>query len=306
MTPIEISRSETDRTDRRRGYAFAVISAFSSATATVIGKWNLAYIQPLQMNSAIFTVASLALGLFVIPARGIRAVVSHTPRVWLWIVLFSLGSWFAIWAFWAGVQRMDPSLAAFLNRIEVIVSILLGMIYLGERFTRAETAGALLSIAGLVVMRITLRMEYSEGFWLVLLGSVLFGTTEFISKIAVKYVEPPILAFVRNSFLAIMYLAVVIAGGMSYRGMNEVWIGVIALGFVGPIFARMVYLIALKKVELSKVAIISQLQPVFVLLIALTFLSQIPTLRELIGGILLASGCLVMVTARRIRIRTKL
>jgi DME family drug/metabolite transporter len=306
MIPIEDSRSDTDRSDRRRGHAFAVISAFSSATATVIGKWNLAHIQPLQMNSAIFTVASLALGLFVIPARGIRAVVSHTPRAWLWIVLFSMGSWFGIWAFWAGVQRMDPSLAAFLNRLEVIVAILLGMIYLGERFTRAETAGAVLSVAGLVIMRMTLRIEYSEGFWLVFLGSVLFGTTEFISKIAVRYVEPLVLAFIRNTFLAVMYLGVVIAGGMNYRGMNEVWLGVIALGIVGPIFARMVYLIALKKVELSKVAIISQLQPVFVLLIALTFLSQVPTLRELVGGVFLTSGCLVMVTSRRIRSRTKL
>ena len=170
----------------------------------VIGKWNLMAISPLLMNSLIFSVAAVVLSSILLPAKGIRNVFTLTRKGWLWVGLFAGSSVFALWAFWAGVQKMDPSLAAFLNRVEVFIAILLGIIFLKERFTRWETLGALLSVAGILVMRLTLRVEYSEGFWLVLLGSLFFGITEFISKIAVRHVEPTVLTCIRAAFMAVV------------------------------------------------------------------------------------------------------
>jgi len=263
--------------------------------ATVVGKWNLLSISPLLMNSLIFSIATVVLTVVVLPFRGIKQVFTLTARGWLWLGLFSITSWSAVWAFWAGVQRMDPSLAAFLNRTEVLIAIMLGIIFLKERFSRVETAGAVLSIAGIVIMRLTLRVEYTSGFWLVLLGSLLFGMTEFISKVAVKYVEPFALVYIRNMFMAAAYWTVLLAGGYGFAGLDRVWPGVVALGLLGPILSRMTYLLALKRVELSKVAVISQSQPVFVILISLLALGQLPTFREVVGGVFLTMGCLIMI-----------
>jgi drug/metabolite transporter (DMT)-like permease len=60
----------------------------------------------------------------------------------------------------------------------------------------------------------------------------------------------------------------------------------------------MTYLFALKHLDLSKVAVIGQTQPVFVLLLAFLALDQLPTVRETVGGLLLLFGCFVMVVAR--------
>ena len=189
-------------------------------------------------------------------------------------MMFTVTSVLAVWAHWSGVQRMDPSLAAFVNRAEVPIVIVMGIIFLKERFSRWETLGLLLSIVGIVVMKLTLRFEYSDGFWLVLLGALLFGLTEFVSKIGVRHVPPITLAFLRNLFMAPIYWLMFAATGASLDGLDRVWPGVLALGLVGPIMARMMYLLALKRVELSRVAVISQTQPVFVILIALLFLVQ--------------------------------
>jgi len=272
-----------------------------SGLSTVIGKWNLNAISPLLMNSIIFSVASVVLTVMLLPFRGVRKTFTVTKRGWFWLMMFSICSWLAIWAYWAGIQRMDPSLASFLNRSEVLVAIILGMIFLKERFTRLETLGAILSIAGIVIMRMTLRMEYSTGFWLVLIGSLLFGTTEFISKIAVRHVEPITLTYIRNMFLAIFYWIAVLAGGISFVGLDRVWPGVVVLGITGPILARVLYLSALRRLDLSTVAVISQSQPVYVILISLMVLRQLPTFREVIGGILLISGCLLMLVSRNKR-----
>jgi len=280
------------------GYTLAITSSVVSGLTIVIGKWNLEFISPLLLNFLIFSIATVLLSIGLLPFRGIKNIFTLTRKGWFWLSLFAVSSWVALWAFWAGVQRMDPSLATFLNRSEVMVTILLGMIFLKERFNRMETLGLVLSIAGIVIMRLTLRMEYSTGFYLVLLGSLFFGITEFVSKIAIRYVQPVILAYIRNMFMAVMFWIVFSISGQGFDGLDKVWLGVLAVGFTGPILARLLYLSALKRMELSKVAVISQSQPVYVILIAALALGQLPTIREITGGIFLTIGCLLMIVSR--------
>jgi len=280
------------------GYLFAAGSTTAAGLATVLGKWNLEAVSPLTMNCLIFSIAALLLGLWHLPLHGFTDIRRIPARGWLWLSLFALSSWGGILLFWAGVQKMDPSLAAFLNRSEVPVAILLAVFLLRERLNRWEVVGAVISICGILIMRATMRIEYSEGFWLVLSGSVLFGLTELFSKMVVRYADPVLVTFLRNLAMAALYWLVFSSVQADFDGVNLVWPGIIALGIVGPILSRMNYLQALKRMELTKVAVISQGQPVVVILIALIFLAQLPTLREMLGGIVLTSGCILMVAAR--------
>ncbi len=280
------------------GYVYAVTAAFGAGLAYVIGKWNLGEISALLLSCCIFTTATIALSVFWLPFRGVRRTFVHPRKSWFWIAMFSITSWLAIWFMWAGVARMDPSLASFLTRAEVPFVILLGVLFLKERFSRLEIWGGLLSIAGIVIMRLTLRMEYSSGFWLVLAGAFFFGITEYVSKIAIRYVEPITLAYLRNLLMAGAYWVVFAGSGQNLDGLEKVWPGVIALGLVGPILSRMMYLLALKHMDLSKAAIISQTQPVFVMTLAVLAWQQLPTLRETTGGVCLVTGCILMILAR--------
>ena len=292
---------------RLSGWALALISSVGTGVATVLGKWNLESMNPLAMTCLIFTVATVALSITHLPRHGFKAIFSQSRIAWLWIILFGLTSWLGIWAFWAGVQLMDPSLAAFLNRSQVLVAIGLGILLLKERFAGSELAGAILALGGIVVMRFTLRAEYSEGFWLVLIGALLTGVTELVSKLAIRHVPPVTLGYLRNGIMALLYWLSMPFIGFEFTGLSQVWYGVIALGLVGPIWSRMAYLMALERMDLSKVAVITQTQPVFVLLIALIVLGQIPTLREATGGVLLIAGCILMIVARyREKLMTRL
>jgi drug/metabolite transporter (DMT)-like permease len=283
------------------GYLFASSSAATAGLATVIGKWNLEAVAPLMMNCFIFTIATVILSFWLLPRERLSRMLCLPSKGWWWLALFAISSWGAIYMFWAGVQKMDPTLAAFLHRSEVLVAILLAVVVLRERLNRWEIVGAAISIIGILIMRMTVRVEFSEGFWLVLGGSILFGLTELFSKLAVRYVEPVLLTYLRNLAIAGLYWLVFLGGTRSFEGLAEVWPGILALGLVGPILARGSYLLALKRMELTKVAVISQSQPIFVILIALLFLGQLPALREMVGGIVLTAGCLMMILCRRRR-----
>ncbi|MBD3258338.1 EamA family transporter [candidate division GN15 bacterium] len=280
------------------GYLFAFTSSFSAGAATVLGKWNLDHISSLLMNGGIFGVAAIVLTIGIFSSRKSRPSFAMTGIGWIWLAAFTAVSIAAVFAYWTGVQKMDPSLAAFINRFEVPIAIMLGIIFLKERFTITETLGAVLSFAGIVIMRLTLRVEYTEGFWWVLAGAVFFGLTEFTSKKAVRHVDPVVLTYIRNCAMAGIFWVTIAAVGEDFGGLNVVWLGVIGLGLLGPIGSRLSYLLALRRLELSKVAVISQSQPVFVILIALLLLGQLPTFREITGGLCLTAGSLLMIVGR--------
>lgn len=299
MKIFNLDISSTPKSLPRTGYILSFTSTFFAACATVLGKWSLEYISPLLMSTLMFSVATVIMSAAFVPFRGIRNVFCLSREGWLWLLLFTGSSLIAIWCFWAGVQKMDPSLAAFLSRSEVLIAVLLGIIFLGERFNRRETFGAVLSILGIVIMRLTLRVEYSTGFWLVLIGAFFFGLTEFFSKKTVKHVEPIVAVYLRNMIMSIMYWIILMSAEPDFGGLNRVWIVVVVLSICGPILSRVVYMMALARLELSKVAVISQTRPVFVILLAFGVLSQLPTFREIIGGLFLTSGCLIMAFSRQ-------
>jgi drug/metabolite transporter (DMT)-like permease len=141
-------------------------------------------------------------------------------------------------------------------------------------------------------------VEYTDGFWLVLVGSVFFGITEFVSKIAVRYVPSGVLACLRSAIMAFVFWTVFWSAGEDFTGLQTVWPGVVALAVVGPIIARMTYLAALRRIPVTKAAIVTQTSPVFVMGLAVLLLGQFPTLRELGGGMLVLLGCFVMILAR--------
>nr|NIM97098.1 EamA family transporter [candidate division Zixibacteria bacterium] len=274
-------------------------SAMMAAVLIVTGKWTLYTISPLTLNALIFPMGVVLLAPTVLYRRRWKLILAMDWTAWKWTLAFSVLACVAIWTYWIGVKMMDPTLASFLNRFETLVTISLGMAILGERFTRGEGLGAILVLGGIVLMKFTFRAEYSVGFWVVLFSAVCFGTAEFFAKIAVRYVDPLTISFIRNVVTSILFWFIVPLAGAPFEGASSVWWGILIIAFTGPILTRPIYLFALKNLEVSKVAVIQQSQPLFVAILALVALSQTPAPREIIGGLFVIGGCLLIILSRR-------
>jgi drug/metabolite transporter (DMT)-like permease len=293
------SSQSHDHANVSLGYLFSGMSALFASVAIVAGKWTLQGISPLALNALVFPIGSVVLGLTIIPKKRWKRIFALNGKAWGWTLTFTILAFVAIWTYWIGIKMMDPTLASFLNRTETLVTIFLGFVILGERFSKAEGLGAIIVLAGIVLMKFTLRGEYSTGFWVVLFSAVCFGTAEFIAKIAVRYVDPLTLSFVRNLVSAVMFWIAVAFVGTSFAGVGSVFWGVIIIAIMGPILTRPIYLVALKHIEVSKVALINQSQPVFVAIMAFFALNQTPAPREIIGGLFVIGGCLLIILSRK-------
>jgi uncharacterized membrane protein len=129
-----------------------------------------------------------------------------------------------------------------------------------------------------------------------------FGIVEVIAKIAVKHVQPYRLNVIRNNVMGMLLIVWAIVNGDQNWNLGWIWFGVAFMGFIGPLFARMTFLYALKNLEVTKVTLIGQIQPVFILILSLFILSERPCKEELIGGGLILVGCLGLVLFRNVKI----
>jgi drug/metabolite transporter (DMT)-like permease len=281
------------------GYFYAALSAFMAGILIVASKWVMSELSALAMSVLVFPIGSIVLAVVSLPKQRYRRILELDRRAWGWSLAFSGLAFVAIWAHWEGIKLMDPTLASFVNRSETIVTIALGMIFLGERFSKKEGWGATLVLIGIVVMKITFRGEYSTGFCVVLLSALLFGGAEFIAKIAVRYVDPLSLSLIRTVANSVLFGVAALLFGVSFAGLEKVWWGVLLVAIAGPVITRPLYLYALKYLAISKVALINQSQPVFVALLALIALQQMPAPREILGGLFVIGGCLVVIIHRR-------
>jgi drug/metabolite transporter (DMT)-like permease len=288
-----------DATKASRGYLYASLSAMMASVLIVSGKWTLHTISPLALSALVFTIGAIVLGLAMLPGKRWKRIRAIEARGWRWTIAFSVLAFVAIWTYWIGLKMMDPTLASFLNRFETLVTISLGIVILGERFSKGEGLGTFLMLGGIVLMKFTFRAEYSAGFWVVLFAALCFGTAEFIAKIAVRYVDPLTLSFLRNVITSVLFWIAVAFVGTSFEGAGSVWWAILIVAFAGPILTRPIYLYALKYIEVSKVALINQSQPVFVAILALVALSQTPAPREILGGLFVIGGCLLIIVSRK-------
>jgi len=282
-----------------KGYVFVVSSAFLTGSIYTLGKVALAEISPALLIAWIFSIAAILLGIWSAASGQIGAILRCSGRDWINILLFSAFSIGALLTMWTGIQHLDPTVAAFISRLQTLVTVFLGVLFLKERFRAVEAFGGLIMVGGVVVIRISFDVTLSYWFWIMVASGVLFGVTEIFAKQSVRNLHPIPLNFVRNSIIAVFFVVWVLLKNQSLFELGSVWPQVIAIGIGGPLFSRLCFLYAMRHIDVSKAVLVNQMQPVFVALIAFTTLGMIPSLREWIGGVLILAGCVALIGGRR-------
>ncbi len=71
------------------------------------------------------------------------------------------------------------------------------------------------------------------------------------------------------------------------------WIFVIVISFVGPFLGDTIYMTSMKFIDLSYASPLSSIYPLFIILFSVIFSSQIPSILEILGTLLVISGIFV-------------
>jgi drug/metabolite transporter (DMT)-like permease len=295
---MEAAESHVPR--RARAYALAFASALCAGAGAVVGKIGVGgastatYLAWLFAFSALYSAVWLALAPRREPRRftrhGCVLLAGHAA-----LAVVGTGGWYA------GLVTLGPGLASFSGRAEVLVTIALGAWLLGERLRRLEVLGGALALSGLALMCLPEggAHGFRMGFLWVFLGSLGFGSSEVLAKVALKEVDANTFVLARSLLLAAAWIGIALVTGEATVPAAYVVFAAAGAALLGPVAARALYMHALRTLGVSQAALVAQAQPLCAALVAYLVLGDALTPLEWAGGLVLLGGTVLVVRGAR-------
>lgn len=237
--------------------------------------------------------------------RRMTPLVSALPvipgrRVVGWLVLngvLVVTNWFVyLWAVSSG-RTLDASLGYYINPL---VSVLLGMVFFGDRLTRLQWAAVASATAG--VLFLTIRLGVFPWVSLVLAGT--FGTYGVIKKrTALSSIHGLAVELTLLSVVAAVAIGAGIAGGSGVPANGDWRAAAFLLGAgVVTVAPLLLFGVAARRIRLSDVGFLQYIAPTLMFIIALAIFGEPLEPARLVGFILVWIG-LAMYTYSNYRSR---
>lgn len=137
--------------------AFSALAALMAVVNGIASGGEIAFSKKLSssytslylilMSWAIILVTNLVISL----AIGEAQVVPALSATWLWQICYSVVSLFAFWLVIVGFKHVDATIGALLGLLEIVFSILLGILLFGERITPTIVLGGALILLAMAL-----------------------------------------------------------------------------------------------------------------------------------------------------------
>ena len=291
-TPARVSRPAINTP------VLVVILAVLDSVHFVFAKLLLHHISPYASVFYIMVVASLQVGIYGFFRGRIRF---GTLFKNLWFFL-SIGVLIGISTIinYEAVAFIDPGTASLLARAPILMSLGLGIFWLGERLTKLQGGGAVLALCGVMIISFQPGDYLRLGSLLILVSAFMYALHTAIVK---RYGED--MDFVEFFFFRLLSIAVVLF--FIAAGRNAlVWPGATAWGLmlviatVDVVISRALFYLVLRRVKMSVFSTVLTLSPVAAVLWTFLLFDIAPTVQQLLGGIGVILG-VYMVTIKRNR-----
>ena len=281
---------------KTRGYLYALISTIIVASGYVSNYVLLQRLTPAGAAFAVYGLSALVAAATWLAWRKkheVAIIRKHGKQLLVFGVLNSVGTllWFQT------LSIIGPALAGFLFRFVTIFAIAMGILFLKERFNAGEAVGMLLIVAGAGVITYT-DFSLAGGAVLAIVASFCFAAVGLVAKKWLGGVSALSLNSVRIVLMFIIIAAYAASQGAAALPPVELAPYVIGSAFV-IVVGLLIYYESIRLTELSKVATVGALEPMFVLLFSLALLAKVPTNVQLLGGLVIMAGLAVLLRYRK-------
>jgi drug/metabolite transporter (DMT)-like permease len=262
----------------------------------IFARLLLPHISPSVSVFYVMAIGTVEVGIYGFICRRIHYM---TLRNHFWFFL-SIGALIGLSTIinYEAVAFIDAGTATILSQASILMSVGLGIFWLRDRLTRFESFGAMLALIGVLIITFQPGDYLRLGSLLVLLSAFMYALHTAIVK---RYGEE--MDFVDFFFFRIFSTTVLLfIFNLSRRMLvwpdANIWLLLIVGGTVSLVISRILFYIVLRRMTMSIHSIVLALSPVAAILWAFILFDTLPTLQQLIGGVGVIFGVL-MVTMRR-------
>jgi len=293
--------------NRVSGYIFAFLSALSVSLVYITSK-----IIQRTMTTPVFLFwwfgfASLwAVIVLVIKRSDIACFISKLRQFKYFFVYFVFSEATAAFVFFYVIGKINPAVVSFVGSITPLFVAVIAYFYIDEKLSAREMFGGFISVSGVVFITYVspdIGLIYTL---LVLFVVSVYSFNNVLIKKKTEDVPPILITLVRIFFLFTTYAVFnLFRGGLRLPNMNEL-IFLAAGSLLGPISGMFFLFTALKIVKSTQVSLIKNSQPFLVVIFSYVFFGTGVTPLQLGAGTLIIIGISLMISDRRLRIRTLL
>ncbi|TGM79841.1 DMT family transporter [Leptospira bouyouniensis] len=228
-----------------------------------------------------------------------KKVILTIKRDGLILFLGTFSNAMGIVLYYYALKQTDLGPAAILIKTTVLYNVILGVVFLGERFKDREVFGIVLSLFGIyLISTLQGQINFLSAFC-ILLSAFLFAIQSYLIK---KYI-PEILgleyAYLRLFLLCIFFL--IYSLGIGSFAIPK-WNTIVILGLcslLGYFLGRAFYFEAHNYLPISKLNATLLIEPIFLMFVGILFMNEPFDLQKLCGGAVILLGLYLIVFHKR-------
>jgi drug/metabolite transporter (DMT)-like permease len=289
-------------TTQRSGLLFAGLCALNGAFVPAVAKFTTDRADPLFVAAVTTFFAGLAAAV-ELGARGELSRLVRRETAPLLILLGALGTTIPFILFFVGTRRTSAIEAVLCLQTEPVYSLIVAWLFLGHRLTARRVGAALVLTTGIVLAVGVGGLSDPLGVTLLLLAPLSWQVCHLLTLKGMPNVEPYLLTGARYVYGgALLALTAWAFGGPDWVPTAEVFaeqLPILALQGVGLSYlGTMLWYQAIARLDLARAtAIVVPSIPLLSLGASFLLVSEVPTLRQAAGMLLVAGGVLAFVRA---------
>ncbi len=281
--------------DHRRGVLWALCAA-TGASGFVI-PWKIANaLGDARVNTLILLVSAavLSTALIAVRERSVPRFNGVTLALAIALAFLTLAGNLASAE---AIIELSPALLTVVQRSEVIIVALMAWPLIGERIDRRYVVGAAIAGVGLIVLQDPFASSSvrAGGMRMALLSAVCFSSMAVLTRMFIARIEPVALNALR--------LWISVGLWFVFNGVpDELWevsaeqAGYACLtAFFGPFLGRLCIMTSAKYVEARITTLVMLIAPPTTLLLSFLILNDVPSEREIQGGVIMLAGIAIPV-----------
>lgn len=258
----------------------------------IYAKLLASYVSPDISAAYVMGVAAVQVGLYGLISRQISLTALRQNK-WFFVTIGALiGA--STYMGYLAVVFIDPGTASMLTKVSTVFSLALGILWLGERFSPVQLLGAAVAIVGSFVIAYQPDAQLRWGALLLVFGSFCYSAHFAVVK---RYGNQ--MGFLDFFFYRLLSTAAILFAMSAARQVLTWptlmgWAVIILTATFDVTASRAFYYWALRRLDMGLLSVITTLTPVATIVWALLLFDTTPGMRQLIGGITVLIGVLIV------------
>ena len=289
-----------------KGYLFVVLSAVCFGINTIgIRYYYNVFENDTPENVAfwgMFASSLILLPFFIISPGSRERIKTSISRDGKIILVISIMSTVGAYLWMLGLKFMAAGPLSLITKSQVMYSAILGIYFLGEKFTILEFFGVVTALSGIIVISNLENEVTPAGIMIVLTSAFIYSVQSMLVKKFAGKLHGMEFTYLRAVLMALFFFIIfTIYGTISLIPLKQIlMLGLISIS--GLMIGRSFYYEAHKHVPISKLSVGMLFEPVFIIIASYFILNEDLSRHKLMGAFLIVLG-LWMTAKKNITLR---